>query len=497
MQGENGPAQQARFVFPVSIRYNEKHPDFQKDSSKRGDGMDILELSYGGLFPDGSGAETGDSSRAFEQMADSLQSAQSDLEKGAQEKEDGFGWVRLPEDEPADIIAEAEKLRNFDAVVQIGIGGSALGNLMLQNALVHPHYNELTREERGGPRFYVADNADPKGTAAIWDMIDPERTGFVVVSKSGTTAETMANFLWFWNRMVKTKDAEAAKHVTVVTDPEKGVLRSFAKETGCASLVIPPGVGGRYSVLSAVGLLSAACQGVDVKELLAGASKMRKRIVEERNLANNPAWVLAAAGYCQAKAGRNMMVLMPYADSLRDFTEWFAQLWAESLGKNGKGSTPVRALGAIDQHSQVQLYTSGPDDKLFLLMSVDERNSLYLPECTETALEPLSYLFGKTMGGMLNSEALATTAALIKAERPVLWMRLPKIDAFRVGGLIYLFEYATALTGKLMGINPFDQPGVEQGKRYTYGLMGRNGFEEDAREAEEFFKKALSITTKI
>ncbi|MFP4481865.1 MAG: glucose-6-phosphate isomerase [Thermovirgaceae bacterium] len=459
--------------------------------------MDILELSYGGAFPGGSKNEGKNLARIFDELEDSLKLVQSQLEEGVREKKDGFGWVLLPEEHPNAVLETADRLNGYDAVVQIGIGGSALGNLMLQNALVHPYYNELSRGERGGPRFYMADNADPEGTSAIWEMIDPDRTAFIVVSKSGTTAETMANFLWFWNRISRKNGKEAAKQVTVVTDPERGVLRSFAKETGCHSLVIPPGVGGRYSVLSAVGLLSAACQGIDVRRLLGGASAMRSRIIAEESLAANPAWILAACGFTHAKAGRNMMVLMPYADCLLDFTEWFAQLWAESLGKDGKGSTPVRALGAIDQHSQVQLYTSGPDDKLFLLMSVDERDPLYLPECHETALEPLSYLSGKTMGGMLNSEALATTASLIKAKRPVLWMRLPKIDAFRMGGLIYLFEYATALAGGLMEINPFDQPGVEQGKRYTYGLMGKRGFEEDAREAEKFFKKALARTLKV
>ncbi len=456
-----------------------------------------MEISYGGALPDSAFDGLGNLPGVLGDLAGLLGKVQENLEKGAQEKRDGFGWVLLPEDDPGAVIETAESLREYDAVVQIGIGGSALGNLMLQNALVHPYYNELSRQERGGPRFYVADNADPEGTAAIREMIDPDRTAFVVVSKSGTTAETMANFLWFWDSLRKKTGDSAAKQVTVVTDPEKGVLRAFAKETGCRSLTIPTGVGGRYSVLSAVGLLSAACQGADVQGLLGGASAMRSSILKEKNLPANPAWILAACGFMHMKAGRNMVVLMPYADSLRDFTEWFAQLWAESLGKDGKGSTPVRALGAIDQHSQVQLYTSGPDDKFFLLMNIDERNALYLPECHELSLEALSYLSGKTMGDMLNSEALATAASLIKAKRPVMWMRVPKIDAFRLGGLIYLFEYATALTGGLMEINPFDQPGVEQGKRYTYGLMGKDGFQDDAREAGDFFAKVLARTLKV
>lgn len=458
--------------------------------------MNILELSYGGAFP-GEPPEGGRGLEFFKALEEPLKTVQSELEKGAEEGRDGYGWITLPEADPAKILETAEKLRRFDTVVQIGIGGSALGNLMLQNALAHPFYNELTREERDGPRFYVADNADPEGTMAIWEMIDPARTAFIVVSKSGTTAETMANFMWFWERLREERGDDAACQVTVITDAEKGVLRSFAGETGCTSLVIPSGVGGRYSVLSPVGLLSAACQGVDARALLQGASAMRRKILGEARLDENPAWILAASGVTHSGSGRNMMVMMPYADSLEHFTEWFAQLWAESLGKEGKGTTPVRALGAIDQHSQVQLYTSGPDDKMFLLMSVDERKPLHLPPIQESSLEPLVYLSGKTMGGMLNTEALATAASLIKAERPVLWMRVPVVDAFRVGALVYLFEYATALAGGLLGINPFDQPGVEQGKRYTYGLMGRKGFSSDAAEAEEFFKKALAWTVRV
>jgi len=459
--------------------------------------MDILELSYGGAFSPRQEPGGEEMEQRVTGLEGLLKKAQANLEMGAKAKRDGFGWIGLLEEEPVKVMEAAARLKKYDALVQIGIGGSALGNLMLQNALVHPYYNELTREERGGPRFYVADNVDPDGTSAIWEMIDPARTAFVVVSKSGTTAETMANFLLFWNWLrLELKDA-AADHVTVVTDPERGVLRAFAEERGCSSLVIPPGVGGRYSVLSSVGLLSAACQGIDVEALLSGASLMRKRILASENLEKNPAWLLAALGVAHAESGRNMLVLMPYADNLKDFTEWFAQLWAESLGKQGKGSTPVRALGAIDQHSQVQLYTSGPDDKFYLLASVDERKELALPDCEESALKPLAYLAGKDMGEMLNAEARATAASLIKAGRPVLWLRIPRIDAFRVGGLIYLFEYATALAGEIMDINPFDQPGVEQGKRYTYGLMGREGFEKDAKEAVEFFQRALARTLMV
>ena len=381
-------------------------------------------------------------------------------------------------------------LRSFDAVVQIGIGGSALGNQMLSCALCHPFYNELTRKERKGPRFYVADNADPGGTSAIFDMIDPSRTAFIVASKSGATAETMSNFLLVLEALKKDGITDPAENILVITDPEKGALRAFATETGCRSLAIPESVGGRFSVLSTVGLLSAGAQGADIESLLLGAASMKSKLLEADTFEKNPAWILAGASILNYRHGRNMIVLMPYADALDSFSEWFCQLWSESLGKASLGSTPIRALGAIDQHSQVQLYAEGPDDKLFLILAPTACDDIPLPGPTYESLKDLEYLKGKGMGSMLALEARSTAAALVKAKKPLLWMEIPVVDAYHVGSLVFFFEYVTALTGLAMGLNPFDQPGVEQGKRYTYGLMGRPGFEKDAIEAQERFSEA-------
>ncbi len=368
---------------------------------------------------------------------------------------------------------------------------------MLSGALCHPFYNELTRKERKGPRFYVADNADPEGTAAILDMIDPSRTAFIAVSKSGATAETMANFLFFLEALKKNGINDPSENVLVITDPVKGALRAFAAETGCRSLTIPGSVGGRFSVLSAVGLLSAGAQGADIGSLLMGASAMKRNLVEADTFEKNPAWILAEASMLNYQHGRNMIVLMPYADSLNSFSEWFCQLWGESLGKASQGSTPVRALGAIDQHSQVQLYAEGPDDKFFLILTPTARHDTLMSSPGFQSLESLEYLEGKGMGSMLELEARATAAALIKAGKPVLWMEIPVVDAYRLGSLIFFFEYATALAGLAMGLNPFDQPGVEQGKKYTYGLMGRPGFEKDADEAQERFSSAMSLSVNV
>jgi glucose-6-phosphate isomerase len=186
---------------------------------------------------------------------------------------------------------------------------------------------------------------------------------------------------------------------------------------------------------------------------------------------------------------------MPYSNRLETFSEWFAQLWAESVGKDGVGTTPIRALGAIDQHSQVQLYTAGPDDKLYTIINVSNRErDVSLPKVSDESLSCLAYLSGQRLGGMLDYEAASTASALSKSGRPVVWIELGKLDEKTLGGLIFFFEYMTAIAGRLMRINPFDQPGVEQGKRYTYGMMGREAYKADAEEATELFKRVREKT---
>lgn len=403
----------------------------------------------------------------------------------------GHGWLGLPDIDTAEIKEAAEWLRGYDVIIHVGIGGSALGSLMLNQALLDEYYNETENK----PKFYLADNPDPTKTRAIWERAKGSRVALIGVSKSGATAETMSQFLWFCGMMAQ-KDSDYAKNVLVITDPENGIFRAFAEETGCRALPLPPSVGGRYSVLCAAGLVSAAALGIDIDALLRGAREMRAALLEKNTIEANPAWFTAALHCAHAEAGRPMAVLMPYSSKLESFAEWFAQLWGESLGKEGKGTTPVRAVGAIDQHSQVQLYTEGPDDKLFTLINIKKHgDETFVPPVAGDALAPLSYLNGAETGEMLGLEAMSTAAALVKAGRPVIWMEIGKIDAAHIGSLVFYFEYLTAMTGRMTGINPFDQPGVEQGKRYTYGLMGRDGYEKDAEEAKEWFASLKVVYT--
>ncbi|MDI9369406.1 MAG: glucose-6-phosphate isomerase [Synergistaceae bacterium] len=430
---------------------------------------------------------------------EALMRADRCLRDGCAEGREGMGWVSLPYRDIGDIEEAAEWLKGFDAIVQAGIGGSALGNLMLHGALLPPYWNETPPDRRKGPRFFLADNVDPRDDRMIWKLIDAERTAFIVISKSGSTAETMGNFLFFWDRLkVELGPVKAAQHVLVITDEEKGVLKPFADEIGCRRLVLPSDVGGRFSVLSSVGLLSALALGIDARELLAGAAEMDRKLSRLNSVMENPAWLLAGLSVAHYRLGRNMTVMMPYEDALEKFCEWFAQLWGESLGKDGEGSTPVRALGAIDQHSQIQLYTEGPDDKLFTILTVAEpEEDITIPETEEGALVPLAYLFGQSMNSLRRYEALSTAAAIVKSGKPVVTIEMSRLDERRLGALIQLYEHVTALSGFLLNVNPFNQPGVEQGKNYTYGLMGRPSYSSQALEvtalADRLSEREISL----
>ncbi|MDR3255015.1 MAG: glucose-6-phosphate isomerase [Synergistaceae bacterium] len=429
------------------------------------------------------------------ELGPSIAEAVEWVKKNASRDESGFGWYNLPDKDPSDVLKAAEWLRGYDSIIHVGIGGSALGNLMLHQALLPFYFNE--RPAGGAPRFYLADNPDPEKARAIWQRVKGSRAALVGVSKSGATAETMSQFLWFRSKMAAESGGSVDGDALVITDPKGGVFRSFANDTKCRSLEIPPSVGGRYSVLTPCGLVTASALGADIKALLKGAADMRDFLASAAGVEANPALFLAATHLFHERGGRPMTVLMPYANRLETFAEWFAQLWGESVGKEGLGTTPVRALGAIDQHSQVQLYTAGPDDKLYTLINVRNRaEEIELSTVSDSSLESLSYLSGRKLGVMLGFEAQSTAAALVKAGRPVVWIELDKIDAHTVGALVFFYEYVTAITGRLLGINPFDQPGVEQGKRYTYGLMGRDGFGKDAGEAGQYFEriKKLGVT---
>ncbi len=381
-----------------------------------------------------------------------------------------------------------------ETLVVCGIGGSALGNIALQTALNPYTYNLLPGEQRGGPRLFVMDNVDPMQFGALLDLLDDQldTTLFNVISKSGETAETAAQFLIVRDMLRQRLGPDGPKdRIVVTTDANKGTMRDIVTAEGYESLPVPDGVGGRFSVLSAVGLFSAGMCGIDVADLLAGAAAMDAR-VKVPELRKNPAALIAAIHTTMYHRGKPMHVMMPYSYHLKDLADWFRQLWAESLGKQKSrykmgvfvGPTPIKALGATDQHSQVQLYREGPNDKVFTLLKVGRFDRDVTMPPADGAVEPMGYLGGKGMAKLLTCECQATEQALITSHRPTLSVQFPRITANTVGQFIYLYEAATTIAGRLLGINPYDQPAVELGKIYTFALMGRQGYEETARELE-------------
>ena len=406
-----------------------------------------------------------------------------------------MAWRDLPynQDEVVkDIVAYVNEMKDqIDAFVVLGIGGSALGPMAVQQALNHPYYNELPREKRGGfPKLYVVDNVDPERLVYLFQTIDPTKCLFNVISKSGSTSETMSQFMIIQQMLEEKLGKEGAKKLIVcTTDAENGNLITIAKKENYKHFFIPSAVGGRFSKLTPVGLLPAAFCGIDIKGLLEGAAQMDK-MCEEPNIYKNAAYMYATLQYIGMTTGKNMSVMMPYVDALKYISDWYAQLWAESLGKQfdvkgnvvNVGQTPVKALGVTDQHSQVQLYAEGPYDKIIVFLGVDEyRETITIPK-TYSDMPSLGFLGGVTHNDLITTEQAATEYALTKAGRMNLTLTLPKVTPQTLGQLLYFFEVATAYAGELLEIDAFDQPGVEEGKNATYAMFGRPGYE--AKKAE-------------
>lgn len=408
-----------------------------------------------------------------------------------QERGDGGHRYReLPHDrlmrQAAEEFAKALRPKTQNLVV-LGIGGSALGATALHGALNHPQYNLLSRRKRGGPRLFVMDNVDPAHFTGMLDIVKDDLPGtlFNIVTKSGETTECLSQFLVVRDLLTRRLGREEAKRrIVVTTDLHSGTMRSIADREGFASLPVPDGVGGRFSVLSAVGLFPAAMCGIDIKAVLKGAAEMDD-MVRSTSLQRNPAALFAAVNYLYYKKGLDLSVMMPYSNALSGLADWFRQLWAESLGKarnesGGKvvnvGPTPIRALGTTDQHSQLQLYREGPNNKLITFLEVSRFDKdVPIPKAYKDQ-PALSYLGGISMGALLNTEKQATERALLASSRPCMTIRFPSVSPHAVGQFIYMLEVATTIAAGLFGVNPYDQPGVELGKKITYHLLGREGY---------------------
>ena len=417
-----------------------------------------------------------------------------------------MAWRELPYNQTAvvaDILDYVAQMKDdIDAFVVLGIGGSALGPMAVQQALNHPYYNELPRDKRGGfPKLYIVDNVDPERLVYLFQTVDPTRCLFNVISKSGSTSETMSQFMIIKELLENKMGKDAArKHIVCTTDPVSGNLITIAKAEGYKYFTIPSAVGGRFSELTPVGLLPAAFCGIDIAALLEGAAQMDARCKVE-DITQNPAHMYALLHYLAMAEGKNISVMMPYADALKYIADWYAQLWAESLGKAldnqgnrvNVGQTPVKALGATDQHSQVQLYVEGPDDKIIVFLGVDAyRETITIPPIYSD-MPSLGFLGGVTHNRLIQTEQRATEYAITKAGRRNMTITLPKVTPQTIGQLLYFFEVATAFAGELLNINAFDQPGVEEGKNATYALFGRPGYEAKRAELDSAPAKDMGL----
>ncbi len=354
------------------------------------------------------------------------------------------GFYKIIDDDISDILEYASSVEDqFDDFVILGIGGSALGTICLQQSLKHLHkYGKL----------HVMDNIDPSFLAELDDILDYKRTLIIVISKSGSTPETLSQYFYF---------REKCDNFVFITG-KSGFLRETGEKKGTTMFDIPENVGGRFSVLTAVGLLPAALVGIDIRQLLMGAKEMRDRFLSE-DLEENIPFKIAKLQYLHSKKGRNMTVIMPYSQHLIKLADWYRQLLAESIGKTKDiGLTPINALGVTDQHSQSQLYMDGPDDKFFIFIRVEELG----PELKIPGSE-IDYLEGITFNKLMHTEQQGTIDALTHNKKPNITLTINKVNEHNLGALFMLFEGATAFLGEFYKINAFNQPGVELSKKLT------------------------------
>ena len=377
----------------------------------------------------------------------------------------------------------------FDTVCVVGIGGSAVGAWALDCGIRGPHpiQGAFTAAH---PRLVILDNVDPDFTEAALASMNPRKTLVVVIAKSGGTAETVSTFLIVREWLVRALGRKASSHIAAVTTDGKGDLDALAQAEGYTAFAIPENVGGRFSVLTPVGLVPAALIGIDIGKLMRGAASMTE-LCWQPNLETNLALRSALIHWLVwTRKAKTIQVAFPYSNHLWGTAFWFRQLWAESLGKavdrKGQpvhtGQTPVAALGTTDQHSQVQLYIEGPNDKVFSFWAVEKFSSAGRVPAAKLGLPAFDTLAGRSLAQLIDAERRSTAAAMVENGRPNCTYTLAKVDEEHLGAFLQLMEFQTAFLGELLNIDAFNQEGVELGKRFTYGLMGREGFDEYRRE---------------
>ena len=451
----------------------------------------LLELDYTNVLDSAVGHTHGIPAIAFDKAAESSKHVVDAVQLAHEAGALGFG--SLPSDTNAvKAVTDFARSHAFPNILILGIGGSALGPASLDSALGKPN---------SARRLMVLDNIDPDFIRDSLDSISPQDTLVNVIAKSGVTAETMATYAIVRRWLVDALgEAKARERFVVTTDPEKGDLLAIARQENYPVFTIPPNVGGRFSVLTPVGTLPAALLGFDVESIMEGAKHAAARA--RNGFYENPALAAAFIQFVlEREKAKRILVLFPYSQPLWKFAFWFKQLWGESLGKKvdrrGRevyyGQTPTAGLGVTDQHSQLQLFIEGPNDKSFLLWEVKHfRNTLPIDHPFSN-FDSMAYLQNKTMADLFRAEKQATEIALTEAGRPNATVLVDRIDEEAIGNLIMFSQYFTAYAGEFYDINAFDQPGVEYGKKLTFAMMGRSGFAEYLHKVEEIRQRGRAV----
>lgn len=465
----------------------------------------MIELNYQNVKEDVIGIENGlNIEEEFKYYRGTIHKIIANLNSNKDKPGQKLQWMNLGYNEETIWYVKeyAAMVENrFDDVLILGLGGSALGGKAVCEALLPPYWNLMSKEQRNGfPRIFFLDNIDPDQMNSILNLLDLKKTLVNVITKSGSTAEVMAQYMIVKDRMQQELGDDYRKNVIATTDKNTGILKQLSDQEGYKTFYIPDDVGGRFSVFSAVGLLPFALVGINIEEITQGIKDMDLAL-KNTDINFNIAAQNALIHYLMdIKRNKKISVMMPYSNRLRYIADWYCQLWAESLGKErdndnnivNTGQTPVKAIGVTDQHSQIQLYNEGPNDKIINFLRVKEFDTtVEIPNIFEYT--GISYLGGKTINQLYNAEADSTMASLIDYNRPNVTITIPKITPYYLGQLLYMFEVQTAITGALYNIDAFDQPGVNQSKNYTYALMGRVGYEDSANELKEKLTSSVNL----
>ena len=421
-------------------------------------------------------------------IKDQVVAAKATLVNKTGEGNDFLGWIDLPVDydkeEFARIKKAAAKIQaDSDVLVVIGIGGSYLGARAAIEALRHSFYNSVDKSIRKTPEIYYAgSNISSTYMAHLLQVIGDRDFSVNVISKSGTTTEPAIAFRIF-KKMLEDKygQEEAAKRIYATTDKARGALKDLATKEGYESFVVPDDVGGRFSVLTAVGLLPIAVSGADIKALMDGAASGRELALNEK-FEDNEAMKYAAIRNILLRKGKSVEVLANYEPALHYIGEWWKQLYGESEGKDQKGIFPAAVDFTTDLHSMGQFIQDGARIMFETVMNVEEARETITIEKEAEDLDGLNYLAGKTMDFVNKSAMNGTILAHTDGSVPNLMIKIPKMDEFHLGQLFYFFEFACGVSGYILGVNPFNQPGVESYKRNMFALLGKPGYEEE-REA--------------